>query len=33
MHLLKTAAAAVAQAWPAKTVTWIVPFAAGGPTD
>ncbi len=22
-----------AQAWPAKNVTWIVPFAAGGPTD
>lgn len=22
-----------AQAWPAKTLTWIVPFAAGGPTD
>lgn len=24
---------AQAQAWPAKTLTWIVPFAAGGPTD
>jgi len=24
---------AMAQAWPAKTLTWIVPFAAGGPTD
>lgn len=22
-----------AQVWPAKNVTWIVPFAAGGPTD
>ena len=22
-----------AQTWPAKTLTWIVPFAAGGPTD
>jgi len=22
-----------AQAWPTKNVTWIVPFAAGGPTD
>ena len=43
MHFLKTAAAAMtlfacaagaqAQAWPTKTVTWIVPFAAGGPTD
>lgn len=22
-----------AQAWPARTITWIVPFAAGGPTD
>ncbi len=25
--------AAIAQAWPAKPLTWIVPFAAGGPTD
>ncbi len=42
MKLLKTAAAvallaatqfAQAQAWPAKSLTWIVPFAAGGPTD
>lgn len=27
------AQAAYAQAWPAKGITWIVPFAAGGPTD
>lgn len=43
MNLIKTFAAAAAvfcatqlahaQAWPSKTVTWIVPFAAGGPTD
>jgi tripartite-type tricarboxylate transporter receptor subunit TctC len=43
MNILKTvaagvtfflsAAAAQAQAWPTKTLTWIVPFAAGGPTD
>lgn len=43
MNALKAAAAALtllacttashAQAWPAKTLTWIVPFAAGGPTD
>ena len=45
MNVLKTAAAAVtlafaatapnaqAQAWPTKVITWIVPFAAGGPTD
>jgi len=40
--LLRAAAAAalvvttpwsLAQSWPAKTVTWVVPFAAGGPTD
>lgn len=42
MTLIKVAAAAAfllasqfaqAQAWPAKSLTWIVPFAAGGPTD
>ena len=42
MKFLKTAAAiallattqfASAQAWPARSLTWIVPFAAGGPTD
>jgi tripartite-type tricarboxylate transporter receptor subunit TctC len=44
MQTLKTAIAAAtisfaltpvaqAQAWPTKTITWIVPFAAGGPTD
>ncbi|RDK11365.1 tripartite tricarboxylate transporter substrate binding protein BugD [Cupriavidus lacunae] len=34
--VLATAAAATpasAQAWPNKPITWIVPFAAGGPTD
>jgi tripartite-type tricarboxylate transporter receptor subunit TctC len=43
MKTLKAVAAALtlfacttashAQAWPSKTLTWIVPFAAGGPTD
>lgn len=42
MKLIKVAAAAAfllasqfaqAQAWPAKSLTWIVPFSAGGPTD
>ncbi len=27
------ATTANAQSWPAKPITWIVPFAAGGPTD
>jgi tripartite-type tricarboxylate transporter receptor subunit TctC len=31
--LLTCASWSPAQAWPTKTVTWIVPFAAGGPTD
>lgn len=31
--LFCTAHLAHAQAWPTKTLTWIVPFAAGGPTD
>ncbi|MGO4762556.1 tripartite tricarboxylate transporter substrate binding protein BugD [Cupriavidus sp. 2KB_3] len=30
---LLTAVSAQAQGWPAKPITWIVPFAAGGPTD
>ncbi len=42
MKFLKTAGAIAllvasqftqAQTWPAKSLTWIVPFAAGGPTD
>lgn len=33
LTLFACAAAAQAQAWPTKTLTWIVPFAAGGPTD
>jgi tripartite-type tricarboxylate transporter receptor subunit TctC len=31
--LLASSFAVVAQAWPARPITWIVPFAAGGPTD
>lgn len=31
--LLGLTPTAMAQAWPSKTLTWIVPFAAGGPTD
>jgi len=31
--LAATAQLAQAQAWPDKALTWIVPFAAGGPTD
>ena len=31
--LLSITQAAMAQTWPTKTLTWIVPFAAGGPTD
>jgi tripartite-type tricarboxylate transporter receptor subunit TctC len=30
---LLAGAAAHAQAWPARPLTWVVPFAAGGPTD
>jgi tripartite-type tricarboxylate transporter receptor subunit TctC len=33
LTLLASVAGAQVQAWPAKTITWIVPFAAGGPTD
>jgi tripartite-type tricarboxylate transporter receptor subunit TctC len=31
--LLASSFAACAQPWPARPVTWIVPFTAGGPTD
>ena len=31
--LLALHSTAPAQSWPARTLTWIVPFAAGGPTD
>ena len=33
LALIAAAPLALAQAWPSKTVTWIVPFSAGGPTD
>ena len=33
LAMLAASVGAHAQAWPAKTLTWIVPFAAGGPTD
>lgn len=33
LTLALTSLTAHAQAWPARTLTWIVPFAAGGPTD
>ena len=33
VSLLVGATAAMAQAYPARTITWVVPFAAGGPTD
>lgn len=33
MTLLACSVASQAQTWPTKTVTWIVPFSAGGPTD
>ena len=31
--LAAAAPAAIAQTWPARPVTMIIPFAAGGPTD
>jgi tripartite-type tricarboxylate transporter receptor subunit TctC len=33
LALTAAAQGAQAQAYPAKTITWIVPFSAGGPTD
>lgn len=33
LAVLVASVGANAQAWPSKTLTWIVPFAAGGPTD
>jgi tripartite-type tricarboxylate transporter receptor subunit TctC len=33
LSLFACATTSFAQAWPTKTLTWIVPFAAGGPTD
>lgn len=33
LSLAMSAQLAHAQAWPERTLTWIVPFAAGGPTD
>jgi tripartite-type tricarboxylate transporter receptor subunit TctC len=33
LTLFAAAAAAQVQAWPTRTITWIVPFTAGGPTD
>jgi tripartite-type tricarboxylate transporter receptor subunit TctC len=31
--LLASAATSMAQTYPSKTITWVVPFSAGGPTD
>jgi tripartite-type tricarboxylate transporter receptor subunit TctC len=33
LALLAVAAGAQAQTWPTKTLRWLVPFSAGGPTD